>query len=91
MDHRPPAFNIADAIGGLTAEQIDAIPFASPPAAQITIYSSIGGVITKRNVSEGQYVKEGDILYNPSHVRKEPANSSASTEEIEPTLLMIRS
>ena len=48
---------------GLTAEQIDAIPTATTPAAQITIYSPIAGVITKRNVAEGQYVKEGDILY----------------------------
>lgn len=48
---------------GLRPEQIDAIPSAEPPAAQITIYSSIGGVVTKRNVAEGQYVKEGDILF----------------------------
>src|SRR5207249_4763410 len=28
------------------------------------IYSSIAGIVTKRNVAEGQYVKEGDVLYN---------------------------
>jgi Cu(I)/Ag(I) efflux system membrane fusion protein len=48
---------------GLTAEQIDAIPNAASPALQIIVYSPIAGVITKRNVAEGQYVKEGDILY----------------------------
>jgi RND family efflux transporter MFP subunit len=48
---------------GLTAEQIDAIPAAAAPPVQITIYSTIAGVVTKRNVAEGQYVKEGDILY----------------------------
>jgi multidrug efflux pump subunit AcrA (membrane-fusion protein) len=48
---------------GLTPEQIDAIPSAVPPAVQVAIYSSIAGVVTKRNVAEGQYVKEGDILF----------------------------
>ena len=48
---------------GLTAEQIDAIASVPAPAVQITIYSSISGVVTKRSVAEGQYVKEGDILY----------------------------
>src|SRR5262245_20623773 len=48
---------------GLTAEQIDAISSAASPTVQIMVYSPIAGVITKRNVAEGQYVKEGDILY----------------------------
>jgi membrane fusion protein, copper/silver efflux system len=48
---------------GLTAEQIEAIPAAASTPVQITIYSPIAGVVTKRNVAGGQYVKEGDILY----------------------------
>jgi RND family efflux transporter MFP subunit len=48
---------------GLTPEQIEAIANDAAKAVQITIYSSISGVVTKRNVAEGQYVKEGDILY----------------------------
>jgi RND family efflux transporter MFP subunit len=48
---------------GLTAEQIDAIPTATAPALETTIYSSIAGVITQRHVTEGQYVKEGDTLF----------------------------
>jgi RND family efflux transporter MFP subunit len=48
---------------GLTEEQIN--EFAKTPTAsvQLTIYSSISGIVTKRNVSEGQYVKDGDVLY----------------------------
>src|SRR5262249_40220745 len=48
---------------GLTEGQI--AEMAKTPAAsiQLTIYSSISGIVTKRNVSEGQYVKEGDVLY----------------------------
>jgi len=48
---------------GLTAEQIDAITPTADPAVKITTYSSVAGIITKRNVAEGQYVKEGDVLY----------------------------
>jgi RND family efflux transporter MFP subunit len=48
---------------GLTELQIENIPKTSDSALQLTIYSSISGVVTKRNVTEGQYVKEGDALY----------------------------
>lgn len=48
---------------GLTEMQIEEIPKASDSALQLTIYSPISGVVTKRNVTEGQYVKEGDALY----------------------------
>src|SRR5262249_39221652 len=30
---------------------------------QTTTFSPISGVVTKRNVAEGQYVKEGDVLF----------------------------
>jgi Cu(I)/Ag(I) efflux system membrane fusion protein len=49
---------------GLTPQQIDEISAPSEAALQLTVYSSIAGVVTKRNVTEGQYVKEGDILYS---------------------------
>jgi multidrug efflux pump subunit AcrA (membrane-fusion protein) len=32
------------------------------PATGITIYSSANGTVMKRNVTEGQYIKEGDEL-----------------------------
>jgi Cu(I)/Ag(I) efflux system membrane fusion protein len=47
---------------GLTAEQIDELGSSTGGPVQITTYSSISGVVTKRNVAEGQYVKEGDVL-----------------------------
>jgi Cu(I)/Ag(I) efflux system membrane fusion protein len=49
---------------GLTGQQIDQISKSPEPALELTTYSSIAGVVTKRNVSEGQYVKEGDVLYS---------------------------
>ena len=48
---------------GLTSQQIDEIASSSETSTQIAIYSQISGIVTKRNVAEGQYVKEGDILY----------------------------
>src|SRR5262249_22827132 len=37
---------------------------ASPEKTlQMTTYSPASGVVTKRNVAEGQYVKEGDVLF----------------------------
>jgi Cu(I)/Ag(I) efflux system membrane fusion protein len=52
-----------DGLGwGLNAEQIDEIASAPERPIQMTIYSAISGIVTKRNVTEGQYVKEGDVL-----------------------------
>ena len=48
---------------GLTEQQVDEIAKASEASVHLTTYSPISGVVTKRNVSEGQYVKEGDVLY----------------------------
>src|SRR5436190_9283811 len=47
---------------GVSAEQIEEIASAAEKAVQITTYSPVSGVVTKRNVTEGQYVKEGDVL-----------------------------
>ena len=48
---------------GLSTEQIEDIGTSSNNTIQITTYASVAGVITKRNVAEGQYVKEGDVLF----------------------------
>jgi multidrug efflux pump subunit AcrA (membrane-fusion protein) len=48
---------------GLSAKQIDEIGGGADKAIEITTYSPVTGVITKRNVAEGQYVKEGDVLF----------------------------
>lgn len=48
---------------GLTPEQIEEIAASSERPIQITIYSAMSGIVTKRNVAEGQYIKEGDVLF----------------------------
>jgi RND family efflux transporter MFP subunit len=48
---------------GLTPQQIDEIATSPEKSVQTATYSQISGIVTKRNVAEGQYVKEGDILY----------------------------
>jgi membrane fusion protein, copper/silver efflux system len=48
---------------GLTPQQIDEIATSAENVIQITTYSLMSGVVTKRNVAEGQYVKEGDVLF----------------------------
>jgi RND family efflux transporter MFP subunit len=49
---------------GLTMEQIDEIASASERSIQIAAYSQVSGIVTKRNVAEGQYIKEGDLLFD---------------------------
>jgi RND family efflux transporter MFP subunit len=48
---------------GLTSQQIDEIASSSETSIEIATYSQISGIVTKRNVAEGQYIKEGDVLY----------------------------
>ena len=48
---------------GLTTTQIDEIVSSPESSLLITIYSSVSGIVTKRNVAEGQYVAEGEALY----------------------------
>src|SRR5438093_12135206 len=48
---------------GVSAEQIEEIASAAEKAVQITTYSPVTGVVTKRNITEGQYVREGDVLF----------------------------
>jgi len=48
---------------GVDAQQIEEIASSSEKAVQITTYSSGSGIVTKRNVAEGQYIKEGDVLF----------------------------
>lgn len=48
---------------GLTTEQITDISRSEQPQIHITIHSPAGGIITERKVTEGQYVREGDVLY----------------------------
>jgi len=50
-------------IRGLTPQQIEEIASASEKPIEIAVYSPMSGIVTKRNVAEGQYVKEGDALF----------------------------
>jgi len=47
---------------GLNSQQIDEIASSPERPIQVATYSAISGIVTKRNVTEGQYVKEGDVL-----------------------------
>ncbi|MGD9160594.1 MAG: efflux RND transporter periplasmic adaptor subunit [Desulfobacteraceae bacterium] len=48
---------------GLTQGQIDTIEKSGKATDHITIYSPISGVVVKKNVDEGAYVKTGTKLY----------------------------
>ncbi|HSA92896.1 MAG TPA: efflux RND transporter periplasmic adaptor subunit [Terriglobales bacterium] len=47
----------------LTAEQIRAIERSEKPDIHITLHAPVSGIVTERKVTEGQYVREGDVLY----------------------------
>jgi multidrug efflux pump subunit AcrA (membrane-fusion protein) len=51
---------------GLSPQQIEEMASAPDGPIQITTYSGISGVVAKRNVAEGQYVQEGDVLLEVS-------------------------
>jgi membrane fusion protein, copper/silver efflux system len=48
---------------GITADQIDRVLKEGRTHARVTIYSPIGGHVTRLNVRAGQYVSEGDVLF----------------------------
>jgi membrane fusion protein, copper/silver efflux system len=48
---------------GITEAQIDDILARGTPETHLTIYSPISGIVTEKNVLEGRYVNEGDVLY----------------------------
>lgn len=48
---------------GLLPGQIREIEQSGQPRTHVTIYAPEGGTVIEKNVREGQYVKEGDILY----------------------------
>jgi len=48
---------------GLTEKQISEIEASGKPAAHITIYSPISGVVIQKNATEGMYVETGTPIY----------------------------
>ena len=55
---------------GLTEKQIDAIENSGDPVVYFDILSPISGTITKRNVTMGDYVKEGAPLFEVTDLSK---------------------
>lgn len=50
----------------LSPAQIEAIENTSSPTEQLTIFAPEGGVVTKKHVNKGDYVKTGSPLYTVS-------------------------
>ena len=48
---------------GLTQAQIDGILGQGKPLVRVPILAPIGGVVVKKNVVEGQYVAEGEAMF----------------------------
>jgi Cu(I)/Ag(I) efflux system membrane fusion protein len=48
---------------GITAEQVDRILATGRAEDRLPILSPIGGVVVRKNIVEGQYVSEGDPLF----------------------------
>ncbi|MGV3531711.1 MAG: efflux RND transporter periplasmic adaptor subunit [Chthoniobacteraceae bacterium] len=55
---------------GLTAQQIDRLPRQETAANYIEILAPISGTVIQRNVYEGQYVKEGEVLFEIANFDK---------------------
>jgi membrane fusion protein, copper/silver efflux system len=49
---------------GLTAQQIQEVAKADHPPVQVVTSSTVSGTVMERKVTEGQYVREGDVLYS---------------------------
>jgi Cu(I)/Ag(I) efflux system membrane fusion protein len=48
---------------GLLPRQLEEIEKSKKLQTHLTIYSPIGGTVIEKNIRQGQYVKEGDVLY----------------------------
>jgi len=50
---------------GLTTQQLDEIASSSSakPQIDLPIYSTVGGIVTERKVTQGQYVNAGEVLF----------------------------
>jgi Cu(I)/Ag(I) efflux system membrane fusion protein len=55
---------------GLTEEQIDEIRKSKKPTLYITLRAPISGIVMKKNVLLGDFVKEGSVMYEISDLSK---------------------
>ncbi len=49
---------------GLTNEQLDELARTGTAQTHVTVHAPIGGTVIGKNIREGQYVKQGDSLFN---------------------------
>jgi Cu(I)/Ag(I) efflux system membrane fusion protein len=54
---------------GLTAAQVDSILARGKTKTRVAILSPIGGVVVKKNIVEGQYVAEGEPMFEIADLR----------------------
>lgn len=55
---------------GLTQEQIEAVIRRGAPSDRITLYAPLSGFITRREVTEGLYVKTGTPIYTIADISR---------------------
>jgi len=55
---------------GLSQEQIRQIESSGKTLTQITIYSPMGGVVIRKNATEGTYVSRGTVIYKVADLSK---------------------
>lgn len=48
---------------GLTEEQLDDLARTGKARTHVTVYAPLGGTVVRKDIREGQYVKQGDSLY----------------------------
>ena len=67
---------------GLTDEQIDAMATQAEPADHVTLFAPQDGVVTKRHVVEGAYVKEGTPLFDVASLESVWLNLEAYESDV---------
>jgi Cu(I)/Ag(I) efflux system membrane fusion protein len=55
---------------GLTENQIDQLAKTKSVSEKISFFSPVSGVVTQINASEGQYVNEGNLIYNVENMNQ---------------------
>ena len=67
----------------LTPMQIDGIGKLSEPSDHITLYAPMDGVVTHRNVAEGDYVKTGQPLFAVADLKSLWLNAEAYESDLQ--------
>jgi len=55
---------------GLTPEQIEDVARRSEPSEHLTLYAPFSGVVTRREVTEGMYVRTGSPIYTLADISR---------------------